>query len=285
MEQASGATHRVKLALPGQLTRLSSWGIDPVDDMQDEQAASELFRRLAQVEEIDMRVGLICERLESTPNDDALWFLRTAHHRAALGDPDGQRVFLALGWAMFDPRVVPRRSMLGAAARREQMHEIADFLTPPSCDDEGAGMARRVPDFGRGRPLTLGERKSLARTHDRSLIQRVVHDPHPDVVRILLDNPSLTEDDVVRICAARPNDREVLQAVYLHRRWVVRYRPRNAILRNPDTPMDTALLLAPLLRKPELQQAATSSELSAAVRLSCKSILAARRAGPRSSGG
>lgn len=256
-----------------------------MDDSEQEPAAPELFRRLAQVDELDMRVGLICERLESTPNDDALRFLEAAHHRAALGDPDGQRVFLALGWAMFDARVVPRRPMLGAAARREQMHQVADFLTPPSDDDDGTAAARRVPDFGRGRPLTLGERKSLARTHDRSLIQRVVRDPHPDVVRILLDNPSLTEEDVVRVCAARPNDPEVLQTVYLHRRWVVRYRPRNAILRNPDTPIDTALLLAPLLRKPELAQAATSSELPPALRLSCKAILEVRRGGTRSRGG
>ena len=147
----------------------------------------------------------------------------------------------------------------------------------PLDDDPPAEDKRRVPDFGRGRPLTLGERKSLARTHDRSLIQRVVRDPHPDVVRILLDNPSLTEEDVVRVCAARPNHPAVLQTVYRHRRWVVRYRPRNAIVRNPDTPLDTALLLAPLLRKGELKEAATSSELAPPLRLSCKAILEMRR--------
>jgi hypothetical protein len=135
---------------------------------------------------------------------------------------------------------------------------------------------RRIPDLGRGRPLTLGERKSLARTHDRELIQRVVRDPHPDVVRILLDNPSLTEADVVRVCAARPNDPQVLNAVYRHRRWVVRYRPRNAIVRNPHTQLGTALLLAPFLRKGELEEAATSSELSPPLRLSCKTILELR---------
>ncbi|MDH4282675.1 MAG: hypothetical protein OEV36_08495, partial [Myxococcales bacterium] len=101
-------------------------------------------------------------------------------------------------------------------------------------------------------------------------------DPHPDVVRILLDNPSLTEVDVVRVCAARPNDPNVLQTVYRHRRWVVRYRPRNAIVRNPDTPLDTALLLAPLLRKSELREAASSSELAPPLRLVCKTILQRR---------
>ena len=211
-----------------------------------------------------MRVGLICERLDLLSDEDSVRLLDEAHRGAALGATGAQSVFLAIGWALFEPRLAPRRPVLGAAARRAELHQVADFVAPPLEDDEDAEDKRRVPDFGRGRPLTLGERKSLARTHDRSLIQRVVRDPHPDVVRILLDNPSLTEEDVVRVCAARPNHPTVLQTVYRHRRWVVRYRPRNAIVRNPDTSLDTALLLAPLLRKGELKEAATSSELSTA---------------------
>jgi hypothetical protein len=237
-----------------------------------------LFQRLARVDEIDMRVALLCERLESLPLEDAVQLLEEAHRGASLGGTDAQLVFLALGWALFEPRLAPRRPELGTAARCAELHQVADFVTPPLEDDASTEDKRRVPDFGRGRPLTLGERKSLARTHDRSLIQRVVRDPHPDVVRILLDNPSLTEDDVVRVCAARPNHPTVLQTVYRHRRWVVRYRPRNAILRNPDTPLDTALLLAPLLRRGELEEAATSSELAPSLRLSCKTILEMRTA-------
>jgi hypothetical protein len=245
-------------------------------------SASNLFQRLARVEELDMRVGLICERLQSVPVDEALALLDEAHRNASLGDPDAQLVFLAVGWALFDSRVESLRPELGAQARRLELHHVADFVMPPIAEDEPEKNERRIPDFGRGRPLTLGERKSLARTSDRALIQRVVHDPHPDVIRILLDNPTLTEADVVRVCAARPNDPNVLQTVYRHRRWVVRYRPRNAILRNPDTPLDTALLLAPLLRKSELKEAATSSELAAPLRLSCKAILALRSASTES---
>jgi len=243
-----------------------------------EQATSfgDLFRRLARLEEIEMRVGLICEQLESLSAEDGVQLLHDAHRGAARGGSDAQLVFLAIGWTLFEPRVEKRRFELGMAARHAGLHEVADFVLPPVEEDAPAEDKRRIPDFGRGRPLTLGERKSLARTHDRALIQRVVRDPHPDVVRILLENPSLTEEDVIRICAARPNDPTVLHTVYRNRRWVVRYRPRNALVRNPDTPLDIALLLSPLLRRQELQEAATSSELAPAVRLSCKTILEMR---------
>ncbi len=236
----------------------------------------DLFARLARMDELEMRVGLLCERLEAAPDDEALDLLGEAHEGAVYGEAAAQSVFLAMGWALFDPRIEPRRASLGDAARRAELHHIADFVSPIHAEDVPEEDTRRLPDFGRGRPLTLGERKSLARTHDRSLIARVVRDPHPDVVRILLDNPSLTEEDVVRICAARPNHPAVLQTVYRHRRWVVRYRPRNAIVRNPHTPPDTALLLAPLLRPVELKEAATSSELAPQLRLSCKRALELR---------
>ncbi len=246
--------------------------------MEDATSFGELFQRLARLDEIDMRVGLICERLESLSDEEAVRLLDEAHRGASLGDTDAQSVFLALGWALFDPRIRPRRPELGTTARRAELHQVADFVAPPLEDDAPTEDKRRVPEFGRGRPLTLGQRKSLARTHDRSLIQRVVRDPHPDVVRILLDNPSLTEEDVVRICAARPNHPTVLQTVYGHRRWVVRYRTRNTIVRNPDAPLDTALLLAPLLRKSELEEAASASELAPPLRLSCRTILEVRMA-------
>ena len=79
---------------------------------------------------------------------------------------------------------------------------FARTLEIPDPNDEDD--AQRIPDFGVGRPLTLGERKSLARRPDRDLIARVMRDPNPDVIRILLNNPGLTESDVVRVCARRP---------------------------------------------------------------------------------
>jgi hypothetical protein len=242
----------------------------------DGRPLEELFQRLAGVDEIEMRVGLLGEQLQSLSDEDVIAFVDAAHRSASLGEVDGQAVFMALGWALFEPSLAVRRAALAARARHAGSHRVADLTMPPSQSDSATEHKRKMPDFGRGRPLTLGERKSLARTHDRSLIQRVLRDPHPHVIRILLDNPSLIERDVVRVCALRPNDPEVLRAVYHHRRWVVRYRPRNAIVRNPDTPLDIALLLAPLLRRGELKEAAASSELAAPLRLSCKWILEAR---------
>lgn len=128
---------------------------------------------------------------------------------------------------------------------------------------------RRALQTGKGRPLSLGERKSLARRRDRNVLARALRDPHPDVVRILLDNPALTELDVVRLCAQRPVQPEVLALVFAHVRWIVRYRVRLTLVLNPHTPEEIALQLLPHLTTTDLRAVARSGELSARVREAC----------------
>jgi len=129
---------------------------------------------------------------------------------------------------------------------------------------------RRALDAGKGRPLSLGERKSLARRRDRSLLARALRDPHPDVVRILLDNPALTELDVVRLCAQRPVQPDVLAQVFAHARWIVRYRIRLTLALNPHTPEPIALQLLPHLTAVDLRAVARSGDVSARVRDACE---------------
>jgi hypothetical protein len=129
--------------------------------------------------------------------------------------------------------------------------------------------ALRVPDFGMGRPVTLGERKSLARRHDRELIARVIRDPHPDVMRILLGNPRLTEPDVLRLCARRPVATEVLREVYRCARWIVCYPIKLALVMNPHTPVDVSLQLLPLLHEQDLKRVREAADLPPELHAAC----------------
>lgn len=126
----------------------------------------------------------------------------------------------------------------------------------------------RVPDLGRGRELTLGERKSLARRADRDLMQRLLGDPHPDVIRRCLRNPRVTEDDVVRLAAKRPCRGDVLAEI-ARSIWAHRPRVRVALVMNPFTPVEMALRMAGLLLRPELALVARSPGVSPALRALC----------------
>jgi len=136
----------------------------------------------------------------------------------------------------------------------------------------GAGEKTRqdkVPFDGRGRPLTLGERKSLARRPDRDTMQKLMADPHPDVIHRLLRNPRVLEDDVVRLGARRPGNAAVLAEIARSTKWVHRPRVRMALVLNPATPSEIAARIAGLLLRPELQLVAGAPHVPAAVRALC----------------
>jgi len=149
-----------------------------------------------------------------------------------------------------------------------------------------AGESDRLPDYGKGRPLTLGERKSLARRNDPQLMARLLEDPHPEVIRRVLENPRITEEDVVRLAARRPGRGEVLAEIARATRWIHRARVRLAVLLNPDAPVDIVAPIAALLVVPELRQVAQSTRASPAVRALCLEYLKRRPPGasPRTRG-
>src|SRR5690606_31465859 len=104
----------------------------------------------------------------------------------------------------------------------------------------------------------------------RDLIARVLRDPHPDVIRILLSNPTLTESQVVGLCARRPVEPEVLREVFRSTRWIVRYGVRRAIVMNPSSPLDVALQLSVHLNATDARKIAQMHELDPTVRDACR---------------
>ena len=134
----------------------------------------------------------------------------------------------------------------------------------------------KVPFDGRGRPLTLGERKSLARRPDLDTMQRLIADPHPDVIHRLLRNSRVLEDDVVRLAARRPGRSEVLTEIARSTKWVHRPRVRMALVLNPATPAAIAARIAGLLLRPELELVAGAPHVPAAVRALCMEHLERR---------
>jgi hypothetical protein len=137
----------------------------------------------------------------------------------------------------------------------------------------------RVPDYGRGRTLTLGERKSLARKSSRAMMDKLLLDPHPEVIRQLLRNPLVTEDDVLRLAAKRPNRPDVLTEIARSVRFIHRAPVRLAVILNPDTPLEIAGPIAGLLMRQELRLVAESTHVSPAVRALCLEHLERRPPG------
>lgn len=131
------------------------------------------------------------------------------------------------------------------------------------------------------RPLTLGERKALARTHRREQLLLLLRDPHPMVVAILLDNPHVTEHDIVKMAAMRPAVPESLAKIAAHARWSVRHAVKRALVLNPATPLADAIRIATTLRPAELAEIAADHALPEPLRQHATEVLANVSTRPR----
>lgn len=101
--------------------------------------------------------------------------------------------------------------------------------------------------------MPLGMKKWKARLHDRNLFPRLARDGDPNVIRILLDNPRVTEDDVLLWAARRPVRAEVMTIIARHPRWALRSKIQEALARNPYTPVHIAASYLPVMPDQLLQ--------------------------------
>ncbi len=148
------------------------------------------------------------------------------------------------------------RSALYQTAKNTGHAALANsFLSQsPLAQVDDQSLPSERPIIPNGRTLTLGERKTLARSHSIGLVKQLLADPHPEVVKVLLDNPHLTESDVLVVASRRPIPTNALLAIAQHPRWRVRYSVRRALVLNPNTPTDESIRLMLRLRPQDLQK-------------------------------
>jgi hypothetical protein len=248
--------------------------------------AQALIRRLRAIREPSARrlalAGMLGQGEASTWVDVLADLLRRA---GRTDDADAQAVVECLTHAVASAGLpyAARTTLYGAA--REAGHGAVARLfldaSPPTASEDELERALEPerPLRPRGRPLTLGERKALARSARRDFLVPLLRDPHPDVVAILLDNPHLTEPDVVTVAALRPAVPASLEQVATHVRWSVRYAVKRAVVLNPYAPIHVAVRLATTLRRADLLEIARDAGLPAVLRAHAAELLAAVRRG------
>ncbi len=204
---------------------------------------SRFLQRLASVPEHAMREALWGEALvECTPERAAELVMATlrAMSQRRRG---GRESYLSL------VRLVERRPQARLTLQLAARHEEA--LKPLFSNGAPVRVAEAdelpPPPLKSDRDITLGERRSWARRPDRDLLARLVLDPDPMVIRNLLHNPRLIEQDVLRIVSRRPIGEDVLAEVFHHHSWGQRPAVQLALVLNPYTPVLMAAGLVALL--------------------------------------
>jgi hypothetical protein len=107
-------------------------------------------------------------------------------------------------------------------------------------------------------------------------LERLLHDPHPMVIELLLRNPKLTENDVLRLATSRRARAQILHAIVRADRWLSQARIRGALVMNPTTPIPISIPLLFLCTRPELREARDASNLQLTVRSTAAELLQRR---------
>ncbi|GAB4298451.1 MAG: hypothetical protein Kow0090_13930 [Myxococcota bacterium] len=143
-----------------------------------------------------------------------------------------------------------RLLLLGAVDERLSYEEITElyriasekgydavarfFLAPPPVkvmdDAESPQLHRSISS------TTLGMRRSLAKKPKKFLLDHLAKDGDPVVIRNILRNPRIVEQDVIKMTSRRPAPTVVLEEIFKHPRWKNNYRIRKALVFNPYTP-------------------------------------------------
>jgi hypothetical protein len=243
-------------------------------------------RAVSSLKDIELRAAFVrSEILRAAPADVAA-VLDALCEAAEQADPIARDVLGAAVPVLVDPDLAPLVDELRAIAAARALLPLARLLRrrnqpgePPPGPEEP-----KLATASSGRVLTLGERRALARRPSRASFDALMRDPHPMVIRNLLANPRMTEDDVIRMAARRPAYPEVIVEIARHPRWSQRARVRMAIVQNPYTPQAIAVPMVRLLIRPELREVVAAADVSPVVRAAATELLERRPPVPEKAG-
>jgi len=235
-------------------------------------------RVILSLPEVGLRIEWLRDYLTSVPCERTALELDRVCEASERSDPLARETVLALAllFARFGDQGFVER--LRERAQRQHLLCLGRLLrrAPPPLRSVPPPEQAPVPDYGNGRELTVGERRSLARMPSRTAFDKLLSDPHPLVIRQLLENPRLTEDDVVRIASRRPVRPEAVTAIARSERWLKRPRVRLTILLNPGSPPEIAMPLLAACTRGELIEIVHGTDTNKVLRATATELLARR---------
>jgi hypothetical protein len=114
--------------------------------------------------------------------------------------------------------------------------------------------------------LPLGQKITLARRGPSRVAGALLAEGHAQVLAVVLDNPYLTEAQVLKVLSREKLSPEVVQAIAQHQKWSCTYNVRLALVRHPASTLSTVLSYLPELTVSDLRELAAPGIVSESLR-------------------
>lgn len=114
--------------------------------------------------------------------------------------------------------------------------------------------------------LPLGQKLTLARRGTARVAGALLAEGHAQILAVVLDNPNLTEAQVLKALSFDRLPVGVIQSVAQHRKWSHVYNVRLALVRHPSSTLSTILAYLPELTVSDLRELASPGIVSESLR-------------------
>jgi len=152
----------------------------------------------------------------------------------------------------------------GAVAAGENAGDECDAEPAPTGDALAGPLADQI------RAMNSQQRMHLAAHGDRAARLLLVKDPNKTIQAFLLQNPHITLEEVRYLAGSRQASPDALQVIAGHREWSQNPGVVLALVRNPKTPMGSAVRLLDRLPEQELRRLAKSPDVPRGVQLAAR---------------
>ena len=125
--------------------------------------------------------------------------------------------------------------------------------------------------------MGIGEKIKLALRGNRDARAILIRDAQKLIRRFVLQNPRVTDTEVVAVARNRSADEELLRMIADRREWMRNYQIRLALATNPKTPLVLALKQLTTLTDGDLRLLTKSKNVSATVASQARRILMTMR--------
>ena len=124
--------------------------------------------------------------------------------------------------------------------------------------------------------MAIGEKIKLALKGNRDARAILIRYPNRLIQRFVLQNPRISDEEVIAIARNRNLEGEVLRRIGEQKHWARNYQIRLALVTNSKTPLATALHFVGTLAERDLRSLAKSKNVSATVATQARRLLAQR---------
>lgn len=147
----------------------------------------------------------------------------------------------------------------------QETHAEGDEVAP-----ERVSLIRRIM------LMTVKDRVKLGMKGDREARAILIRDANKVVATAVIHNPRITDQEVEGISAMRTVSDEVLRLIALNRAWARSYPTIHNLVRNPRTPIATAMNILPRLYAKDLKNLSQNRNVSDTVRRQANRLVVTR---------